>query len=46
MDEYDDAELAYTHKCHRCGHCYKPVGDESEDCPRCGYNGYDPIPNP
>lgn len=28
-----------SHQCLKCLHAYTPFEDESEDCPKCGYDG-------
>lgn len=29
----------HTHQCRRCDHPYTPADGDSEDCPKCGFDG-------
>lgn len=41
VDQYRAlADSIDTHQCCRCGHFYTPEPGESEDCPKCGFDGY------
>lgn len=37
--ESDSCDNFATHYCNACSNKYTPAVNESEDCPKCGYNG-------